>query len=150
MPGVHHKSYICAKDGFRLGTKAVNAKLETVNCIRARVSRAEVNAGKEILPAIEGMKYRMVDCIMIAIGGNAGGADGVQVKCDTNVLVDAKVAAIEKDDVARAGDDNVNVLDDGASFVTQDANKGITVIKDGSDLDTADHIDVILSYVIEE
>lgn len=120
--------------------------------VRVRATAAEVNAsgGKEVLPAIEGKKYRMVDCKLIAVGGDAANATGVQIKCDTTVLVDAKIAALTDSTVARAGDSNVNVLDDGASFVAQAANKSIVVVKDGSNLATATHIDVLLDYVIEE
>jgi hypothetical protein len=35
------------------------------------------------------------------------------------------------------------------SFVANDANTAITIIKDGSDLATATHIDVLLSYVVD-
>ena len=122
-----------------------------VQNVRVRATAAQVNAtgGLAVLPALAGYKYRMVDCKMIAVGGAAGGATGVQIKCDTVLLVDAKVAALGQSVVARAGDTNVNVLADGASFATQAAGKSVVVIKDGSDLTTATHIDVILDYVIE-
>ncbi len=117
---------------------------------RVRVTAAQVNAGRTILAAVAGKKYRMVDCILIGIGGTAAGATGVQLKCDTVVLIDAKVAAIDQSIVARPGDTNVNVLADGASFVVQAANKAITLIKDGSNLTGATHVDVLLQYVIEK
>ena len=118
--------------------------------LRMRVSTAEVNAGHTLLAAIAGYKYRMIDCIMIAVGGDAETATGVQVKCDDTVLIDAKVAALTQSTVARAGDTNVDVLADGASFVAQTANKAVAIEKDGSDLATATHVDVILTYAIEE
>ncbi len=117
---------------------------------RVRATAAQVNAGHTVLPAIPGYKYRMIDCTLIAAGGTTDGVTGVQVKCDTTLLVDAKVAAIERNVVARAGDTDVNVLADGASFVAQAANKPITVIKDGDDLTGATYMDVIFTYSIEE
>lgn len=119
--------------------------------VRVRATAAQINAsgGLEVLPAVEGYKYRMLDCKMIAIGGDAATATGVQLKCDTTLLVDAKVAGLTQSTVARAGDTNINVLADGASFVAQAANKAITVVKDGSNLATATHIDVILDYAVE-
>lgn len=129
---------------------AIITEASIIRNIRVRATRVEVNAGLTILPAVAGKKYRMVDCKLIAIGGAAQTATGVQIKCDTVLLIDAKVAALTQSTVARAGDENVNVLADGASFVVQAENKAITVIKDGSDLATATHIDVILDYVIEE
>ena len=118
--------------------------------LRMRVTTAEVNAGHTLLAAIAGYKYRMIDCIMIAVGGNATTATGVQIKGGDTVLVDAKVAALEQSDVARAGDTNVDVLADGASFVAQSAGEAVTIEVDGTDMTEATHVDVILTYAIEE
>ena len=118
--------------------------------LRDRATAAQVNAGKTILDVEDGYKFRLVDCIMIAVGDDAGTATGVQVKCGGTVLIDAKVAALTQSTVARAGDSDVDVLADGASFVTQGDGDDVTVVKDGDDLATATHIDVILSYVLEK
>lgn len=122
-----------------------------VRNVRVRATAAQVNAsgGYAVLAGVTGKKVRMVDCKMIAIGGAASGATGVQVKCGTTVLVDAKAAALTQSTVCRAGDSNVNVLADGASFVAQTAGDGVTVVKDGSNLATATHVDVIFDYVLE-
>lgn len=123
----------------------------SIRNVRVRATAAQVNAtgGLAVVAGITGKKIRMVDCKIIAIGGNASGATGVQLKSGTVVLIDAKVAGLTQSTVARAGATNINVLADGASFVAQAEGAGVVVIKDGSDLATATHVDVIFDYVIE-
>lgn len=124
-----------------------------VKHLRTRVTTAQVNAGFTLLPALTGLKYRLVDAAMIAIGGNAGGTTGVRLRATQTTevtLFDAKVAGLTQHTLLRIGTaTNGLILNAGASFVANDANTPITVIKDGSDLTTATHIDVLLSYTIE-
>lgn len=122
---------------------------------RVRATTAEVNAGLELLPALSGYKYRLVDVTMIAIGGNAATATSVdiittQAASAVRPIV-AAVAALTRSAVVKPNSANVTVLADGASFVANDANTAVSVAKQsgGSNLATATHIDVILSYVIE-
>ena len=121
---------------------------------RVRVSTAQVNAGHTVLPAIAGFKYRIQDMALIAIGGNAATATGVQIRgtqsASAVILMDGKVAGLTRSTLLRAGTaTNGLILADGASFVANDANTAITVIKDGTDLATATHIDVLLTYTVE-
>jgi len=117
---------------------------------RHRVSTAEVNAGHELLPAISGYKYRIHDITLIAIGGNAATATTVDVLGTQSAsgvkLLAAAVAGLTRSTVLRAGATNAAVLADGASFAECDANTAITIGKTGSDLATATHIDVLLTY----
>ena len=117
---------------------------------RHRVSTAEVNAGHELLPAISGYKYRIHDVALIAIGGNAATATTVDVLGTQSAsgvkLLAAAVAGLTRSTVLRAGATNAAVLADGASFTECDANTAITIGKTGSDLATATHIDVLLTY----
>lgn len=132
------------------GGKIVN-KAELL--VRARVTAADVNAGATILPALSGYRYRMVDCVLVAIGGAASGATTVDILATlssaSRKLVAAAVAGLTQSAVARAGAANIAVLADGASFTANDANTAITIGKTGSNLATATHIDVLLTYVIE-
>jgi hypothetical protein len=103
---------------------------------------------------LTGQKYRLVDLALIAIGGNAATATGVMVRGTQAAavvkLMDAKVAGLTQSTLLRIGTaTNGVILADGASFVANDANTAITIIKDGSDLATATNIDVLLSYTIE-
>jgi hypothetical protein len=122
---------------------------------RIRVTTSEVNAGLELLPAISGYKYRLVDVTLIAIGGSAATATSVDILTTQAASVVrpivAAVAALTRSAVVKPDSTNVTVLADGASFVANDANTNVSISKQsaGSNLATATHIDVTLSYVIE-
>jgi len=120
---------------------------------RHRVTTAEVNAGHTLLAALAGYAYRMVGCEAIAIGGAAATVTTVDIlgtSSSSRKLVAFAQASLTQSAVLKAGGTGANVLADGASFTTNDANTAITIGKTGSDLATATHIDVILTYVIEE
>jgi hypothetical protein len=121
--------------------------------VRMRVTAAQVNAGHTVLAAVSGYKYRLVDAVLIAVGGTTAGFTGLLVRGTQAAagvsLVDAKLAALARSAVARPGAANVNVLADGASFIANDANTAITVIKDGPNLTGATDVDVMLQYTLE-
>lgn len=122
--------------------------------LRARVTLAQINAGHTLLPAVPGYKYRMQDMALVAVGANAGGITGVLVRGTQSAsavsLMDGKVAGLTRSTLLRAGTaTNGVILADGASFAANDVNTAITVIKDGSDLTGATHIDVLLTYTVE-
>lgn len=121
--------------------------------IRRRVTLAEVNAGVTLLPAATGLKYRMVDCTAIAIGGAAAVVTTVDV-LGTQSASSVKLAAFAQASLLqsallRAGGSGAAILADGASFVANDVNTAITVGKTGSAMTTATHIDIAFSYVRE-
>lgn len=121
--------------------------------LRQRFTVAQVNAGASVLPALAGFKYRLVDVSMIAIGGNASGATTVDLLATQSAssvkLVANAVAGLTSNTLLRAGATNSTLLASGASFVQNDANTAITIGKTGSDVATSTHIDVLLSYEIE-
>lgn len=121
--------------------------------VRKRFTIAEINAGATVLAAIAGFKYRMVDAAAVAVGGNVGGTTGVDLTGTLSTarkLVAFKTAGLTQSTMLRAGTaTNGVLLADGASFTANDANTAITVIKDGNDLTTATHVDVLLSYCID-
>lgn len=124
--------------------------------LRTRATAAQVNAGLELLPALAGYKYRITDLTMIAIGGNAATATSVDIVTTQSGSAArpfvVAVAALTRSAVVKPNSGNVTVLADGASFVANDTNTGVYVSKQaaGSNLATATHVDVILSYVIEK
>lgn len=131
----------------------VLANAGLVQHARVRVATADINAGATVLPAVAGRAYRLVDAAMIAIGGNAGGTTGVRLRATQSAsavtLFDAKVAGLTQHTLLRIGTaTNGLILNAGASFVANDANTAITIVKDGSDLTTATHVDVLISYVL--
>jgi hypothetical protein len=123
--------------------------------LRTRATTAEVNAGLVLLPAVAGYKYRITDLTLIAIGGNAATATSVDIVTTQGGSAArpfiAAVAALSRSTVVKPDTANVTVLADGASFAAMDANTGVYVSKQaaGSNLGTATHIDVNLTYVIE-
>ena len=126
---------------------------------RVRATIAEINAaaGKELLPAVAGYAYRLVDVALIAVGGAAATATSVDVIGTRSAgpvrPVVAAVAALAQSAVARAGDANVAVLADGASHTPLDANTPVVLATDAypaaGSLATATHVDAILTYVME-
>jgi hypothetical protein len=120
---------------------------------RVRTTIAGVNAGATLLPAIQGYKYRLVDAVMIAVGGAVGTCTSVDIlgtQATSSVkLVAAAIAALTQSAVVHAGAANAAVLADGASFAQNDASKAITIGKTGGTCDTATHVDVILTYAVE-
>jgi len=123
--------------------------------LRVRATTAQVNAGLEILPELTGYKYRFTDLTMIAIGGAAQTATSVDIVATSggNAVRPfvAAVAALTQSAVVKPNSANVTVLADGASFVAMDEGTAVYVSKQaaGSNLATATHIDVILTYIIE-
>lgn len=133
------------------------AVLLTVNpqVLRVRATAAQVNAGLELLPALAGYAYRLVDVTLIAIGGAAATATSVDIigtrGGSTVRPIVAAVAALTQSTVVKPNTANVTVLADGASFTALDANTAVSIGKQsgGSNLATATHIDVILTFVAE-
>jgi predicted RecA/RadA family phage recombinase len=121
--------------------------------IRKRFTIAQVNAGATILPALVGMKYRMVDAFAISVGGAAGAVTTVDIigtlSSSTRKLVAFAQANLTQSALIRAGGTGGTILADGASFTANDAGAAVTVGKTGSDVTTASHIDVHLTYSIE-
>lgn len=122
--------------------------------LRTRVTTAQVNAGHTLLAALPGLKYRLHDMAMIAVGGNAATATSVDIlgtqSTSSVKLMDGRVAGLTQSTLLRAGTTtNGLILADGASFVACDANTAITINHTGSDLATATHIDVLLTYTVE-
>lgn len=121
---------------------------------RFRVTIAQVNAGLALLPAIAGKKYRMVQALAIAIGGAVGTLTTVDI-LGTQATASAKLVAFAQASLTRSavltsGGTGAAVLADGASHTPCDTNTGITIGKTGGTGDTATHVDVILSYTIED
>jgi len=121
--------------------------------IRRRFTIAEVNAGATLLAAAAGLKYRMVDCSVIAIGGAAGAVTTVDVLATQSTssvkLVAYAQASLTQNTMLRAGASGAAILAGGVSFVANDVNTAITIGKTGSSVTTATDIDVMFSYVRE-
>ena len=122
--------------------------------LRMRVTTAQVNAGHTLLAALPGLRYRLQDMALIAVGGNAATATSVDIlgtqSASVVKLMDGRIAGLSQSTLLRAGTaTNGLILADGASFVACDANTAITIGRTGSNLATATHIDVLLTYTVE-
>ena len=120
---------------------------------RIRSTIAEINAGKTLLPALPGLKYRLIEAIAIAYGGAATAVTTVDV-LGTQATAGVKLVAfaqanLTQSTVLRSGGTGAAVLADGASHAANDVNTAITVGKTGSNVATATGIDIILTYAIE-
>jgi hypothetical protein len=120
---------------------------------RFRVSTANVNAGLTLLAALAGIKYRIIDLILISIGGAASGATTVDILATQAAgsvkIVAAAVAGLTQSTLLRMGAANATVLADGASNAVCDVNTAVTISKTGGALATSTFIDVILTFVME-
>jgi hypothetical protein len=143
------KAFGIASDGSITGLGDSTA----AKVLRTRVTTAQVNSGATLLPALPGLKYRVQDMALIAIGGAAATATSVDIIATQSAsgvnLLAAAVAGLTQNTLLRAGATNAAILAAGASFVANDANTAITIGKTGSSLATATHIDVLLTYTIE-
>lgn len=121
---------------------------------RVRVTLAQLNAGLTLLAAIPGLKYRLVDAKLIAVGGNATAGTSVNIRgtraAGSVELLVVAIAALTRSAVVRAGAANAVVLADGASFTVLDVNTGVTIITVGAAMTVMTDIDVELQYVLEE
>lgn len=121
--------------------------------VRKRFTIAQVNAGITLLPAIAGIKYRMVDAMAIAVGGAAAAVTTVDILATLSAasrkLVAFAQASLTQSAVLRAGGTGAAVLADGASFTANDAGTAVTVGITGSAITTATHIDFSFTYSLE-
>ncbi len=151
MPGVHHQSYICSQEGFRIGTKTENYQLNVVQNVRKRFTCAEVNAGDVIISGVPGKKIRLID-LALATSGGAPGVENIEIASKQGNS-DVKLAVfvhgdLGDNDYAALFDGDTDLLDDGESLVANDVGEPIRVESDG--VTTVGHVDIIATYIVEE
>ncbi len=133
----------------RLNGTAMGGRVHT---IRTRFTVAQVNAGATLLPAITGVKYRMVDAFAIAVGGAVTTVTTVDILAtlsSSRKLVAFGQAALTQSALVRAGATGGTILADGASFTANDISTAVTVGITGSAITVATHIDFHFTYSIE-
>lgn len=121
--------------------------------LRRRCSVADVTAGVNLLPPLPGVRWRMHDAVLIAIGGAAATTTSLNIQglvagVATQLLVVA-IAALTQSTIVRAGAANAVVLADGASFTQQDANAAMVAKAVGAGLTGSTSIDYFLEYVAD-
>lgn len=159
---------IDATVGLPIGTVAAAALTGDTSCsvrlhgqslagrmltVRERFTIAQVNAGATLVPALPGLKVRMVDASAIAIGGAVGATTTVDILATQSAsgvkLVAFAQASLTQNTQLRSGGAGAAILAGGVSYAQNDVNTAITVGKTGADVTTATHIDVLFTYTLE-
>lgn len=120
--------------------------------LRKRLTIAAINAGATLLPAIPGVKYRLIDAFAIAVGGAVTSVTTVDVLgtlTTSRKLVAFGQAALTQSALVRAGSAGGALLADGASFTANDAGAAVTANITGSAITVATNVDFTLLYAIE-
>lgn len=124
-----------------------------VQHVRTRFTIAQINTGATLLTAVPGFKYRMIEASAISVGGAAGAVTTVDIlgtqSTSSVKLVAFAQASLTQNTQLKSGASGATILAGGVSYVANDVNTAITVGKTGSDVTTATHIDVMMSYVVE-
>jgi hypothetical protein len=126
---------------------------------RVRVTLAQLNAGFNVLPALPGVRWRLLYAMMIAIGGAATTGTSVNLigtaAAAAVQLMVVTVAALTRSTLIQSGvtpaAGSVTMLADGASLgsVANDPNTAISVITVGSAMTVMTNLDVFLDYVAD-
>lgn len=120
--------------------------------IRRRLAVAAVNAGATLLPAITGMKWRMIAATAIAVGGAATSVTTVDILGTVSTprkLVAFAQASLTQSTVLKDGGAGAAVLADGASYTANDVSTAITVGVTGSAITVATSIDFNGLFALE-
>jgi hypothetical protein len=104
-------------------------------------------------PALPGVRWRLVDAYLIAIGGNVTTSTsiniaGTRAAAQVELLVVA-IAALTQSALVRAGAANAVILADGASFTQMDANFALTAHSVGGTPTVATNVDMMIDYVAD-
>jgi hypothetical protein len=124
---------------------------------RTRYTLAQLNAGQTLLPALPGVKWRLMGGALIAIGGAATAATSVnfaatQAAAAVQLWI-VTVAALTRSTKVTIGvtpaAGTSTILADGASFAQCDSNTAVTLANVGSAMTTLTSIDVFCEYVAD-
>jgi len=129
--------------------KDILVEFNVVKTLRTRITLAQANAGVTLLPALPGVKWQLLDWVMIALGGNAATATSLNIAGTSAAsavqLAVTAIAALTRSAVVRAGAANAVVLADGASFAALDVNTAVTCVSVGT-MATATGFDITIDY----
>lgn len=119
--------------------------------IRTVTLVAAVNTGATLLPAVPGLKYRLIEAVLISVGGAAATATTVDIKgtqaAASVKLVAAAVATLTQDAIVKMT--TANTLASGASYAQNDVNTAITIGSTTNNLATTVSMHTIITYVLE-
>lgn len=122
-----------------------------VRSLRTRITLAQSNLGGDLLAALPGVKWQLIDFVMIALGGNAATATSLNIQgtsaASTVQLAVVAIAALTRSAIVRAGAANAVVLADGASFLAMDVNTAIRYQSVTGTMATATGFDIFIDYM---
>jgi hypothetical protein len=114
-----------------------------------RVTIAQVNAGNELLPALVGKAYRITGLMIRAIGGAAAAVTSVDIQDGAGTPVVVAVYSQAQLTEGTILTENTTGAAMGAGFlVGTTVSKAVNIIKNGSDVTTATHFDVVVQYQV--
>jgi hypothetical protein len=124
---------------------------------RTRYTLAQLNAGQTLLPALPGVRWRMISASMLAVGGAATAATsvnivGTQAGSAVNLWIVTIAALTRSTKVSTEVTPTAGVstlLADGASYAQNDANTAVTLANVGSAMTTLTALDVFLWYTAD-
>lgn len=122
--------------------------------LRVRTATAAVNTGATLVPAVPGLKIRLIDMAMISIGGAAATATTVDIKATQSAgsvkLFAVPVASLVQTAVVKPGTIAASgPLADGACFVANDVNTAVTIGSTTNNLSGSTNIDVVLTFTLD-
>jgi hypothetical protein len=124
---------------------------------RTRYTLVQLNAGQTLLPALPGVKWRLLFAAFLAVGGAATAATSVNIAATQSALAAqlwvVTIAALTRSTLVSIGvvpaAGSQTILADGASFAQCDANTAITLANVGSAMTTLTNLDVFFDYVAD-
>ena len=127
---------VAAKWYINVGSGPGASGASTLYNVRSSQLIAVINTGYTHLPAVPGLKWRVVDYYMTATGANAAGATSVDINGTQSAsgvaLFAVPVATLTRGTVTKPNSANVVPLTDGAATAQCDANTAITVKSTGT------------------
>jgi hypothetical protein len=114
------------------------------------VTLAQINAGVDLLSGIPGIKYRLIDALVIAYGGAVGALTTIDISGTQSASV-VKLFSYAQANLTQSTQldrdaTGTTALADGASFAQCDAGTGISLKKTGNDGTVATGVIVVLTF----
>jgi len=138
--------------------KDVLVEFGVAKAFRTRYTLAQLNAGQTLLPALPGVKWRLLGGALIAVGGNAGAATsvnfvGTQAAGAVQLWI-VTIAALTRSTFVNIGvtpaAGTSTILADGASMAANDVNTAVLLANVGAAMTTLTSIDVFVDYVADQ
>lgn len=134
------------QNGTKLTATPAEMNAIKVQTVCVRLTTAQINAGYTLITPTATGKWKVLNCMMRAIGGAAAANTSIDITEQTSgaIVFSATQAILTQNTILRPGDTNVTATNLGVESV---AGKTLLIANVGTAMTTATHIDVILTYV---